>query len=190
MDDKLLIKEILSQNGKAFESLVGKYKNLVYNTTYRLVGNRADAEDIFQDVFLEVYRSLQYIQNDDDISSWLFKIAYHKSVSFLRKKKPSKSISGNAAGDTLKDSGPTHKSIDPETPANILEKKEASVILFQAIDNLPELQKKILLLHKFEGYSQKEICSRLNLSDASVESHIYRAKVTLRKVLLHYFKKN
>mgnify|MGYP003884244995 CR=1 FL=1 len=70
---------------------------------------------------------------------------------------------------------------------NSMEKKEASIVLFEKIDQLPDKQKKAILLHKFEGYSHKEICEKMSLSQASVESLIYRAKVSLRKLLVSYF---
>ncbi|MBN2775905.1 MAG: sigma-70 family RNA polymerase sigma factor, partial [Prolixibacteraceae bacterium] len=90
MNDRQLIKEILKNNNLAFRSLTEKYQKLVYSTAFRLIKNQADAEDIFQEVFLEVFRSCQFIKNDEDLTMWIYKITYNKSISFLRKKNPAK----------------------------------------------------------------------------------------------------
>jgi RNA polymerase sigma-70 factor (ECF subfamily) len=119
---------------------------------------------------------------------WLYKIAYNKSISFLRKKNPAKA---EHQPDTELTTNPHHKKyIEHNTPAKKLEQKEAVSNLFKYIDQLPENQKKVLLMHKFEGFSQKEICSQLNLSPTSVESLMYRAKKNLKQKLTDDLKHN
>lgn len=190
MDDKQLIRKILERDDLAFGIFVEKYKKLVYTAIYRLVRDTSDAEDIFQDVFLEVYRSIQYLRNENDLSGWLFKIAYNKSISFLRKKNPARANSNNYEDQKIESEKTKFALVDHQTPAKKLEEQEAEIALYTAIDRLPELQKKALLLHKFENYSHKEIGEMMGLSIASVESLIYRAKITLRKSLYLYFKKH
>ena len=189
MDDKLLIDKLLEQNDHAFSILIEKYQKLVYATVFRLVRNQADAEDIFQEVFIEVYRSVSYLRNENDLSGWLFRISYNKSISFLRKKNPAKATGQLAPGEMTVLMAYT-RLVDKETPACKLEQREANQILFTAIDRLPEMQKKVLLMHKFEDYSHKEICEKLDISIASVESLIYRAKTSLRKSLHVYYIKH
>ncbi len=191
MDDKQLIKQILNQNDHAFGLLVDRYKQLVYTAISRLVRDKNDAEDIFQDVFLEVFRSIHYLRNENDLAGWLFKISSNKSISFLRKKNPAKAsyltVTEPECCMGLLVEG---RLIDTDTPVFRMEEQEANFILYKAIDDLPEMQKKVLLMHKFENYSQKEICEMTGLSVASVESLIYRAKKSLRKSLYVYFRKN
>ena len=86
MTDSQLIKEIRQNNDLAFRALINKYKNLVYNTAFRLVKSPEDAKDIFQDVFLEIYKSCDAVRFEEDLTVWIYKIAYNKSISFLRKK--------------------------------------------------------------------------------------------------------
>lgn len=189
MDDKQLIDKIKNNNDIAFRILIKKYKGLVMNTTYRIVGNKMDAEDIFQDVFLEVYRSINKLRNIEDISGWLFRIAYNKSLSFLRKKNPAKANSATDGSEIITNmKSEVNYTVNNNSPADIIMKKEANTVLFKAIDDLPAKQKKALLLHKFENYSQKEICDIMELSQASVESLIYRSKMNLRKSLVNFFK--
>ena len=190
MDDKQLIGKILEQNDQAFGILVEKYKKLVYAAIYRLVRDTNDAEDIFQDVFLEVYRSIHFLRNENDLSAWLFKISYNKAISFLRKKNPARANSNFDQEHKLHSETNKYSLVDHQTPDQKLEEQEAEIVLYTAIDRLPEMQKKALLMHKFEDYSHKEIGEIMDLSIASVESLIYRAKVTLKKSLYSYFKKH
>jgi RNA polymerase sigma-70 factor (ECF subfamily) len=190
MDDKQLIKKILEQNDQAFGILVEKYKKLVYAAIFRLVRNTTDAEDIFQDVFLEVYRSIHFLRNENDLAAWLFKISYNKAISFLRKKNPAQANSNFNQEYQMPADGNMCSLVDFQTPAKKLEEQEAEIVLYAAIDKLPEMQKKTLLMHRFENYSHKEIGEMMNLSIASVESLIYRAKISLRKSLYSYFKKH
>ena len=188
MDEKQLIEKILENNDIAFSILIKKYQGLVFSTCYRLVENRPDAEDLLQDVFIEVYRSLKHLRNVNDMSGWIFKIAYRKSLNFLRKKNPAKA-SSNTEFSVIVDQIDQRSIVsENETPSEILESNEAKKILFTSIDQLPENQKKALLMHKFEDLSHKEICEKMGLSQSSVESLIYRAKTNLRKSLLNYFK--
>jgi RNA polymerase sigma factor (sigma-70 family) len=186
MDDKQLVKEIGRNNDEAFGLLIKKYEKLVYNTSYKLLQNSSDSEDICQEVFLKVYHSIHQLRNEDDLAPWLFRIAFNKSVSFLRKKNPAK-IRGN---NNLDSEFLNNSLVEKQTPDITLEQKESSEQLFMAIERLPNAQKKALLLHKFENHSHKEICDLMNLSKASVESLIYRAKANLRKSLFHYFNNN
>lgn len=187
MDDKQLIKEIGRNNDDAFCLLIKKYEKLVFNTSYKLLQNSSDAEDVCQEVFLKVYHSIHQLRNEDDLAPWLFRITYNKSISFLRKKNPAKATGSNNIDSESNMSFLNRSLVENQNPELTLEQKESSEQLFKAIDKLPESQKKALLLHKFENHSHKEICEMMNLSKASVESLIYRAKTNLRKSLLNYF---
>lgn len=187
MDDRQLLKEIEKDNELAFSALIKKYERLVFNTAYKLVRNAHDAEDICQDVFLSVYRCLHQIRNKDDLSGWLFRIASNRALSHLRKKRP---LSDLPVGPAMHDSDDLQPCMEPVaegTPVSELEDKELSEELFRAIDTLPDLQRRVLLLHKFENRSHQEIAGMLDLTKASVESLIYRAKSNLRKALFAYF---
>ncbi len=187
MTDSQIINEIQKNNNLAFRTLIDKYKKLVYNTAFRLVHNHTDAEDIFQDVFLEIFRSCHHIKNEEDLTLWIYKIAYNKSISFLRKKNPARA---NNIPENATIENQNKRLIERNTPARQLEQKENVAYLYRLIDQLPDNQKTVLLLHKFEGLSQKQICERLNLSTNSVESLIYRAKKNLKQRITDFLKHN
>lgn len=190
MNDRQLIEKILASDDRAFEVLVEKHKKMVFTTIFRIVKNKSDAEDLFQDVFLKVYNSVQYLRNENDLSGWLYRIATNHSISFLRKKNPAKANSVASKQSPLEVVVTFVGFADKETQDVKMEQEEARLMLFLAIDRLPDLQKKVLLMHKFEDIPQNEICARLNLTQSSVESLMYRAMVTLRKLSNNYFKKH
>lgn len=190
MNDRQLIERILACDDQAFGVLVEKHKKMVYTTIYRIVRNKSDAEDLFQDVFLKVFNSVQYLRNENDLCGWLYRIATNQSISFLRKKNPARANSEGIKQSPL-EIVLTHLGYaEKETQDVKMEQEEARLMLFSAIDRLPEMQKRVLLMHKFEDISHHEICARLNLSQSSVESLIYRAMATLRKYSSSYFKKH
>lgn len=190
MNDKQLIEKILAHNEQAFGVLVEKHKKMVYGTIFRIVRNKSDAEDLFQEVFLKVHNSVQFLRNEDDLSGWLFRISCNQSISFLRKKNPAKANPEHNQKSTLHTVLAHINYADRETQDWKMEQEEARQMLFSAIDRLPEMQKKVLLMHKFEDYSHHEIGLELNLSQSSVESLIYRAMVSLRKYCHTHFKKH
>ena len=189
-EDRILVAKILENDKQAFGTLVTKYQRMVYATCFRLVRSQSDAEDLSQDVFIECFRSLHLVQKDNDLSGWLFKIASNKSLSFLRKHNPAR-IGKNTTVETAftEDNHKSHLA-ETSTPHSKLEHEDTRKTLFQAIDLLPENQKKAILLHKFDNLSQKEISERIGLTQESVESLIYRAKTNLRKSLYAYFKQH
>ncbi len=188
MDDQQIIKGIIRNHDPSFRLLIEKYKKLVFGSSFRILRNTCDAEDICQEVFLEVFRSIHKLKSEDNLAAWLFKISKNKSISFLRKHNPAKAQTSQDIYNETVQLRVSHNQAEQNTPDKNLENKEARQVLFHAIDGLPEKQKRVLLLHKFENYSQKEICDTLNLSQSSVESLIYRAKSNLRKSLCSYFK--
>lgn len=187
MDDRKLIEGILRNQELSFKQLIDKYQKLVYSSSFRIVGNTSDAEDICQEVFLEVFNSIDKLRDEDNLSGWLFKIAKNKSISLLRKRNPAKAYAANDIYCDQIQLKLNNLNSDQNNPAQKLENAEAREILFNAIDCLPDKQKRVLLMHKFEDFSHKEICEALQLSQASVESLIYRAKTNLRKSLYSYF---
>lgn len=187
MQDPEIITLILKNDRFGFEQLIQKYKDLVFATCFRLLGSRADAEDLSQDVFLEVFRSVVHLRNTEDMSGWLFRISYTKCLSHMRRKNPAKAASKSDPEQVTLQMESNIRNNDEGNPHQTLEQKEASACLFETIDKLPDRQKRVFLMHKFEGYSHQEICEALGLSRASVESLIYRARISLRKSLVHYF---
>lgn len=188
MNDSQLISDLQSGAQSAFRELVAAYQDRVYNTCLGLLQNEEDAEECAQDVFIEVYRSVDSFRGESKLSTWIYRIATTKSLEVIRKRKRLKrfaflkSITGDQ-GDDVQVAGFDH-------PGVLLEQKENAQALFQAIGQLPESQRVAFTLHKVEGLPYQEICEVMELSLSSVESLMFRARKNLQKTLKVYYEEN
>jgi RNA polymerase sigma factor (sigma-70 family) len=158
----------------------------VYNTVVSMIQNTEEAEDISQEVFIEVYESVQKFRGDSKLSTWIYRIATTKALEAYRKKRAAKrfifltSLFGE-------DDKIVHHPATFEHPGIILENKERAMILFKHISQLPNNQKVAFTLCNIEGLSYQEITEIMQLSLSSVESLLFRAKTNLRKTLKDFY---
>ena len=190
MDDKKLLNHIQNNKTTGFKLLVNEYQALVINTCYGFVHNRQDAEDIAQDVFIEVYRSLENFRGQSKLSTWLYRIAVNKSLNHIRDNKKNNWLKSL---DILFDDENNTKTLAPEDsknnmPDKITENKETGNYIYEAISTLPDNQKIAFTLSKYEDLSYKEIADVMKLSLSSVESLLFRAKKNLQKKLIEHYK--
>jgi RNA polymerase sigma-70 factor (ECF subfamily) len=190
MTEAEIIQKLQQGNEQAFKQLVENYQKLVVNTCFGMVHNTEDAEDIAQEVFIEVFRSIQNFRADSKISTWLYRIAVNRSLNFIRDNKRKKwyhSIEDIVKGKKQQLSEIQHG--NNETPLSEMENSQRARIIHEAIDSLPENQKTAFTLNKYEDLSYKEISEVMDLSVSSVESLIHRAKIKLQKKLYTCYKK-
>jgi RNA polymerase sigma-70 factor (ECF subfamily) len=187
MNETEIIQKLQQGNEPAFKELVETYQKLVVNTCFGLVQNTEDAEDIAQEVFIEVFRSIQNFRADAKLSTWLYRIAVNRSLNHIRDNKRSKwfqSFDDVVKGKTLLLNHYASENLGAE-----LENMQRATILHEAIGLLPENQKTAFTLNKYEDLSYKEIAEIMDTSVASVESLIHRAKTGLQKKLYTCYKK-
>ena len=189
MDDKEIIGKIIEGNQNAFRVLVENYQDKVIATCNGFVHNVEDAEDIAQDVFVEVYQSITKFRSDSKFSTWLYRIAVNKSLNHLRKNKKNSVIrSIDSFFNKEKNENlevPDSKS--PQADQNI-ENQERAEILHKVINSLAKNQRIAFNLNKYDDLSYKEIAEVMNISLSSVESLMHRAKMNLQKKLISYYK--
>lgn len=193
MTDRELIDQILTQNSqKAFEELVNKYQPLVAKTCLGFVSSQADAEDLTQDVFIEVFESLDSFRSESKISTWLYRIAVNKSLNFIRKQKREKMFRSIESFFTTKgERSETLELIDKggASADRKIEAFENKQMLKNAINSLPDNQRIAFILSKYQDLSYKEIAEVMSVSLSSVESLLFRAKANLQKKLINQFGK-
>jgi RNA polymerase sigma-70 factor, ECF subfamily len=171
----------------SFEQIYSTYKNKVFNTVIGYLQHPENAEEVTQDVFVEVYRSLHAFKGDSALGTWIYRIAVNKSLDFIRSGKRKKRFGLITA---LLD-GNAPQEIQPADfihPGVLLENKERSVILFKAIGTLPDSQKTAFILSKLEQQGNKEIADIMQLGVGAVESLLSRARENLKKQLASYYK--
>ena len=189
MDERTLVDLLKQGDEGAFRAMVETWQDMVYNTTLGIVQVPADAEDIAQEVFVQVYQSVGSFKGDSKFSTWLYRITVTKSLDLERRKKRKKRFAfvKSLFGD---DNQVQVHPPDFQHPGVKLDKKEDAAILMGAIKKLPENQRIAFTLHKVEGLSYQEVSDVMQASISSVESLMHRAKTNLRKMLEdHYYGK-
>ncbi|UYQ94361.1 RNA polymerase sigma factor [Chitinophaga horti] len=182
-----LIENLKQGDAAAFKNVVDTCKDMVYNTAIGILQNAQDAEDVTQEVFMQAFESISSFKGDAQVSTWLYRIAVTKSLDHLRKKNRKKRWAKITSLFGLNDE-PLVEPADFHHPGVALANKERSALLFGAMARLPENQKAVFVLHKLEGLSAKEIAAVLEISLASVEGLMHRAKANLREQLEKYYR--
>lgn len=189
MSDHELIEQLKQGSEQAFRELVNHYQKKVVNTCYGLLHNHEDAEDIAQDVFVEVYRSVSNFRADSKLSTWLYRIAVNRSLNHIRNNKKHRWLSSFESEVKAQNTKLLQMESDSNQPESELENKQRALILHEAISSLPENQKVAFSLNKYEDLSYQEIADVMELSLSSVESLLFRAKKNLQKKLYTCYRK-
>lgn len=174
----------IKNGGIAFADIVEQSQGMVYNTALSIVQNEADAEDITQEVFIEVYESLDDFREEAQLSTWIYRITVNKALDFEKRKKRHKH------GGLLKRIFSVKEEEEPANfnhPGAQLDNKEKAAILFKALKKLPQNQQVAFTLHKIEGLPYKEVAEIMETSLYAVESLMARAKSSLKKILEQYY---
>ncbi|WP_018338214.1 RNA polymerase sigma factor [Butyricimonas synergistica] len=180
MCEKLRIKAILEGDQRAFKDLVDDYKVIVVNTCYAFVHDKEEAEDLAQEVFIQVYESLDKFRGECKLSTWLYRIAVNKAINYK------KSVRYRMKRIRLEGDSSISIASKDDLAQEKIEKEEIISHLHQAIKNLPERQRIALVLNKYEERPYKEVAEIMGISLASVESLLFRAKSYLEKYFSNY----
>lgn len=182
MNEQELIQGLQNGEEAAFKYLVDHYRDRVYNTALGIVQSAEDAEDVAQEVFIQVYKSVAGFKGESKLSTWLYRIATTRSLDLLRSRKSKKRF-GLLQRLFGEGNEPEYELPDFNHPGVVLERKENAAKLFRAIGRLPENQKIAFTLHKLEDLSYQEVSEVMQTSLPAVESLMHRAKQNLRKML-------
>ena len=182
--DTALMLRVREGDGSSFERLLQRHRTAVVNHLYRLVRNRAIAEELAQDVFIRVYRSRDRYQPDAKFTTWLFCITTNVALNWRR--------------DTRREIG--HLRLDeefrtvrkmelrdqmPRADEMLIRRHQAKEVR-AAIDTLPPKQLAAVLMHKYEGMDYAQIAEVLGCSIPALKSILFRAYETLRERLAHF----
>jgi len=185
LDEHNLIDRIIENDEAAFRELYDAFSSRVYNTALGFLQSAEDAEDVTQEIFVLIYRSIKNFNRESSLSTWIYRIAVNKSLEFIRSKKRKKRF---AIVKSIFAKEEVEEPPDFLHPGIIAENKDRAKILFKAIDKLTENQKTAFLLNKIDNLSYKEISEIMKLSLSSVESLIFRARENLKKQLSSFYK--
>jgi RNA polymerase sigma-70 factor (ECF subfamily) len=182
MTEQALIRGIVLRDRNAFRHLVNQYQRKIIKITYHFVGNMEDAEDLSQEIFLEIIRSMPDFKQKSTLDTWIYRITVNRALN-LAKKNKRKSFIFSWSGMT--DS--TRDQIERKTAVNTTEEEqleqENRKMLYKAISHLPENQRIAFVLHKLDEIPYQDISEIMQVSLSAVESLIHRAKNNLQKEL-------
>lgn len=187
MGESELINGIQQGDRQAYRTLVETHQQMVVNTCLGIVHNQADAEDIAQDVFLEVFRNSGQFRGDAKLSTWLYRIAVNRSLNHIRNNRRKKFW--QSLEETFKGGRNASNEISDYRTDQAITDEQRRELLHQVIDKLPEKQRVAFTLNKYEDLSYQQIAEIMELSLASVESLIHRAKKNLQDQLYECYKK-
>lgn len=172
MNDIEIAKEIALGNQNVFEDFFNEHKLKVMNLCYGMTHNKDNAEDLVQDIFLEIYSSAKTFQGKSKLSTWLYRIAFNKTINYLRKEKiKNLFVSIDNSNQWL---------LSDDRADLSIEEKEKIDTLHKVIDKLPSKQKQAIILFVYDELPQKEIAEIMDCSLASVEVLIHRAKKLIK----------
>jgi len=183
--DPALLRRLLDRDERAFRHLVEQHRDKVFNITFRMLGNRAEAEDVAQEVFISVFKSIEQYREEAKFSTWLYRIAVNHCKNRI------KYLSRRHTRDQVEIDESTHDtgvngSIGaplPSSPHKALESAQAEKLMREAIATLDEDQRIVVVLRDVEDMSIEEICAITELPDGTVKSRLHRARLVLRKKL-------
>ncbi|HNW68966.1 MAG TPA: RNA polymerase sigma factor [Bacteroidales bacterium] len=183
MEETSLINSIITGDEGAFRTFVDKYSVLVFRVIVSFGIRREDAEDLSQEVFIDVYHNIKKFRKESEISTWLYRIAINKTINHIKKNKQP-AWTGKSADDIAD----MDNYVQVESSETKFVSEEQRVILYNSINRLSKNQKIAFTLNKLDELSYKEIAVIMNISVSSVESLLHRAKKNLQKSLLNFFK--
>jgi RNA polymerase sigma-70 factor (ECF subfamily) len=182
-----LIEKLKSNDKEAFNELVILYKHRVINTCYRFLLDKDDAEDVSQEVFIEIFQSIKSFRGDSKLSTWIFRIAVTKSLDEIKKRNRKKRIS--SLGKILHLDDVANWISGGKMPDSDLITSDNMKQIDKALNQLPESQRIAFTLSKIDGFSNLEIAEIMNTTIIAVESLIYRAKKKVTADLISILKK-
>ncbi|OHB66629.1 MAG: RNA polymerase subunit sigma-70 [Planctomycetes bacterium RBG_13_63_9] len=176
-DDAQLINETLAGHSAAFGQLVRKYQDRLYNTMVHVAGGAEDARDVVQDAFVQAFVKLDTFQGSSAFYTWLYRIAFNVAASLRRRKRPVLSI------DRAREASGIEPMDDADGPTEGLEREERHRQVRQALAQLSEEHRAVLVLREIDGCCYDTIAEMLELPIGTVRSRLHRARLQLREQL-------
>lgn len=180
-DEAELLARCRLKDPEAFGILVERYASAIVNLAYRMVGERADAEDLAQDTFLAAFKALPTFRADARFSTWLYRIAANKCKDRLRSRHGAVRPVNPDDDESVADEGTEY-----QTPEQTLSQRQVAEHLDQAIQRLPPLYREAFVLKHVEGLSYEEMEEILGAKTDTLKMRVYKGRVQLSRELAEW----
>ena len=185
MNEKQFIKKLREGNRDAFSQLVERFKDPILNVCFGYIKDKDDAEDITQDVFVEVFKTIGNFKGESSLYTWIYRIAISKSLDEIKKRKSIKrsAFFEKRVRTDASDLEVRNTSSDEPKPDDELMQKQQKEFINICLNKLADTQRTAFVLSQQEGLSYKEIAAIMEKSLSSIESLVHRSKLNLRKIM-------
>lgn len=185
--DEVLVQKIKAGDTDSFETLVSRHQRKIFAFIYRMTVSQEDARDLTQEVFIQVFRSLDKFRGDAKFSTWLYRLAANKSLDFLRRNKKAVPLDLNLRADAVDLPGraglPDRNGAPDNNPEQMYLREEKVRRLRRMIAGLPDRYRVALVLYHYENLSYQQIAEALEVPLKTVATRLYRAKLILKEKL-------
>ncbi len=183
-----LILRCQANDAAAFNEIVARSKNKVYNFVNGMVHGAADAEDLTQEIFVRAYLNINSFQGRASLNTWLFRIATNICIDYNRKHSRLKGLTTSLTRDDASEESDGELQIadDRFDPERLTLNQELGVQLKRAMDDLPEKHRAVVLLHDIQGLAYEEIAGIVDCPVGTVKSRLFNARLSLRETLGPY----
>ncbi|GKS64734.1 RNA polymerase sigma factor [Nitrospira sp.] len=178
-DDAQLVARSLKHDHEAFGQLIERHASTIVSLAYRMVGNRAEAEDLAQEAFLTAFKALSTFRADSKFSTWLYRIGVNKCKDWLRAKRP-----GKGPADLDVDEALDSLVAEMRTPERLLSQQQVATQLEDAIARLPPLYREAFVMKHVEGLRYEEMEEILGVSSDTLKMRVYKGRLQLSRDLV------
>jgi len=188
VSDEVLVARFKEGDESSFKELVERYQSRVYSIVLAMLGDKNDADDLSQEVFLKVYRFIHQFKGRSKFFTWLYRLTINTCISARNKKKRNNQIllSQSLKKDfTPIDTLDTLQN-DAKSPIEILQNRELEKKIKLALDSLSDGLKEVFVLREIEDLSYKQLSRILHCPEGTVKSRLFRAREELKKKLMPY----
>ena len=184
--EALLIADLCEGDETALAPLVEKYKRMVYRLAMQITKNHADADDVMQETFIRVYRSIRTFRKDAAFETWLYRIAVNEALNFVKRRERQRVSALETTLESEYETMARYRAQIANDPHVHAEKVELRHHVTEAVNSLSLKHRTVVILHEFEGLTHAEIASILNCSEGTVRSRLHYARKKLRTLLKPY----
>ncbi|MDF2759271.1 MAG: sigma-70 family polymerase sigma factor [Thermomicrobiales bacterium] len=177
-----LCQQTLPEDTRAFQALVGQFKERVYATAYRLMGSRQDAEDQAQEVFIKVYRGIQDLDDPAAVTAWIYRLTVNICFDALRKHGRSPITTEVASSSADRDEEPQVADPNVVPPEEIAVQRELRECMEDVLQRLDPVERGVLVLRDVEDRPYQEIAETLAIGLAATKMRIHRARLAFQQI--------
>ncbi len=183
--ERTLLRRLRDRDERAFRELLEAHRDRVYNITYRMLGNRAEAEDVAQEVFITVFKTIDQFREESKFSTWLYRVTVNHCKNRIKYLARRHDRDRDELDETSQQQNGAIAGTPPRTPQpdKALASAQMEAILQDAIKTLDDDHRIVVVLRDIEDLSIEEICEITGLPDGTVKSRLHRARLALRKKL-------